>query len=261
MDKQKKKIPLKKIDSFNASLSIEASLSFCLFFFAVLALVFPLEILAVQNLIQISLDEAASETLSVFSGQEESLVSALFVQEYFQSRIRQRAGPSVVVRGGHQGISLRLSHQEDYLELIARYEVRIPVPLLSIKPIECVQRVKKRFWIGSDFRDGFDENLLYVYQTKTGGVYHINRNCWHLKSEVHQKEEQDIEHVRNKNGAKYHACEVCSSYGNSGSVYITDYGTRYHSLSNCRELKLQIHQVTLQEAEGKSICKDCMRSK
>ena len=53
--------------------------------------------------------------------------------------------------------------------------------------------------------------------------------------------------------------EYCGGKENEGTVFITDYGNRYHTSLNCGELKRTVRSVTLPEAEeaGLRACKKC----
>lgn len=104
-----------------------------------------------------------------------------------------------------------------------------------------------------------EEETQEVYVSKRAGrVYHIDKGCTHLTRGINDCNYQDIGNQRNKAGAKYYPCKSCGG-GNSGSVYYTDYGTRYHSSPDCHQLSRDINTITLDAAKerGYGPCSKC----
>lgn len=68
---------------------------------------------------------------------------------------------------------------------------------------------------------------------------------------------ESVENLRNESQGKYHACEKCMGGRIPASVYITDYGDRYHSTLACSGLKRTVYAIPLSEAVGKGACSKC----
>ena len=66
-----------------------------------------------------------------------------------------------------------------------------------------------------------------------------------------------VDHLRNKDGGKYHACARCMRGTSMGGVYITDYGRNYHSSVQCSGLKRTIRAVKKSQCGGRPACSKC----
>lgn len=97
----------------------------------------------------------------------------------------------------------------------------------------------------------------YVYITETGTVYHRSRDCSHLKISIKVVDANELGSERNSDGAKYYSCERCRGSSNSGLVFITGEGNKYHSNASCSGLKRTIKVVKLSEVGGRGPCSGC----
>lgn len=114
---------------------------------------------------------------------------------------------------------------------------------------------------GSEENDENDDNAEddeYVYVAKTGQVYHVDQNCTYIAITVSEASRDDIGSLRNNSGAKYYPCEYCGYTVNS-VVYITAFGNRYHSKSDCSRINRDVSKITKTQAaaEGKRPCSKC----
>lgn len=100
-----------------------------------------------------------------------------------------------------------------------------------------------------------EEELVYI--TRSGSAYHRERGCRYLNPAIQMVDRNDAENADTEDGGKYTPCLVCG--GESGLVYITEGGNRYHSTVNCTGLKRTIESVTLTEAieAGRHPCPSC----
>lgn len=173
--------------------------------------------------------------------------------------------------GGFDGIRFddsKLMQGNNDIDIVARYKIRIPVRLFGLFEKEVIQRVRLRGWNGqeltplylaSEENTGDDKNdEAIVYVAETGTVYHLNRNCSHIKLSV-----RAIEGIptwqRNNTGEKYYPCESCLKHDHpeTGTYYITSYGDRYHQIKDCSRLKRTIYEVPLSEVSHMRPCKRC----
>ena len=93
-----------------------------------------------------------------------------------------------------------------------------------------------------------DEEIVYV--TPTGRVYHRERNCTYLLPRVRALPAGELNRERNESGGRYYACETCRP-GKSGTVYVTEYGNRYHSSRNCSTISRTVKEVKLSAVVGR----------
>ncbi|MCI8416967.1 MAG: hypothetical protein HFI33_05605 [Lachnospiraceae bacterium] len=151
----------------------------------------------------------------------------------------------------------KIMERNAQIELIAEYEIRNPWMLLGTGTLPVRQRQICRAWVGSQGAGTEGEWEEMVYVTPYGEVYHRDMECRHLKLSIQMTTQAGAEAGRNKNGDRYHACSGCCSEQGSGSVYVTDYGNRYHQDLNCQGLKRTVYLVFASEAQGKGVCKSC----
>lgn len=172
------------------------------------------------------------------------------------------------IRGGASGVSTAGSSmfdEEGKLLLTVSYQFSPVSRLPVLGSIPVVQRTAARSFFGkerevkSDETEEEEEESEKVYVSETGTVYHRKSTCSHLKLSVRQVLFDDVAAARNKDGEKYRPCEYCCRQPVEESVFITDYGNRYHRTLSCGELKRSVRTMTLEEAEEKGLraCKTC----
>lgn len=143
-----------------------------------------------------------------------------------------------------------------YIDLKASYFVKLPISFFGVKGINLSQNSCSRKWTGMNL--GGDDLDPYVYYTDTGQVYHLTDCCPYLDLTIRSVKYREIEALRNKNGAKYSSCSRCvAKITAEDKVYITDYGTAYHTILNCSALKRTIHMVHLSEVGNRRLCSKC----
>ena len=137
-----------------------------------------------------------------------------------------------IIAGGSRGMDCsasRMSVRTGIGTLNAEYQVKIPVPVFGIRPVKCRETMKIKAWSGYEKEGLSDMGNDTVYVTENGLVYHKD----------------------------YH-CEHCMK-GNAGTIYITNFGDRYHSSLSCSGLKRTIYAIPVSEAAGKGACSKCGR--
>lgn len=218
-------------------------------------------------LVQESMEEAlvyASRTIAIScyeESQEEQKSPAVLLAEArlaLHRGLKENACPVHFIRGGTAGVSLLASQLTgDHIILRASYEMRLPCVLLGSYSFHFVQCAQSRKWIGNrslEQGEGSDEQWVYI--TPYGSVYHRDRTCRYLDLNIHAVNRQSLSVLRNADRNIYWKCESCGSSGN-GTVYVTDYGTRYHSSLSCAGLKRTIYMVKLSQVGGKKACSKC----
>lgn len=218
-------------------------------------------------LVQESMEEAlvyASRTLAITcygeSPEEQKTQAGLFAeaQLIFQKGLKESDCPVAYIQGGALGISLFSSELTgDDIVLRASYEMQMPCVMLGSYRFHFVQCAQSRKWIGNrslEAGDGMED--VWVYVTPYGTVYHCDRNCRFLDLSIRAVNRHSLLTLRNADRAIYRKCESCARSGGE-TVYITDYGTRYHSSLTCKGLKRTIYMVKLSQVGGKTACSKC----
>jgi len=196
--------------------------------------------------------------------EEYPLSSVLFSYTYVKTQVEKYAGreylDKTVLKNGRAGIYYGKSKimEDDRIDLVALYEVSGLFSYSGLKGIPMYNRFYGHVWNGYNVekQGNLEEEEIYVFITKSGTVYHRNRNCTYLNPSIEAVYFEDVKDKRNAGGAIYYACERCGS--KSGTVvYITEQGNRYHSSLECSGLKRTVYTIKLSETGGRSPCSKC----
>lgn len=240
--------------------TIEAALAVPLFFFAVLALFYMMEVMTIRTSIRSGMQYAAKQAAS------EAYVRRWITPGSLEADIVEAVGGdrlerSIVVNGsgGIHCEASRMSAITGILELRVSYQVKLPIPVFAALPVPMEESMQMKGWNGY-VRTGFqgqEDDTVYI--TENGVVYHRDYHCNYLELSIRMVSFSEIGALRNESQGKYHACERCVHGEAASQVYLTDYGDRYHNSLNCSGLKRTIYAVPLSEAAGKGACSKCSK--
>lgn len=241
------------------SITVEAALTIPIFLFAVLCLVYLLEIRAIRISIHSAAQGAAKNAaedivtipvLNLFK-MKSDMVSLIGADRLDRS----------IIEGGHSGISCLGSwYQSKTGEIHVRvnYKIELPFPgFLNLKARQKDEFIVKA-WTGyekPDMKDDDDDQIVYI--TDTGTVYHTNYQCTYLQLSIRFIPSSGLSGLRNLGGARYRACGKCVSGSPMAGIYVTDNGYRYHNSLNCSGLKRSIRAVKKSKVLGKGACSRC----
>lgn len=253
------------------SLTLEAACVMPWFLFAMLAVMQFFKIVTISAAVLAGMQDTAKDMaayayiqrlgVSAGEGLTADLVTGGLSAAYAKGRIEQKASFSADDGVLHLW---RSSFHEDIIDLAVTYSAKNTYTLLPIPKVKSALRARVRAWTGrdgdgsGDAEEGGEEQGEMVLVTETGTVYHKDPNCTHLKLSIHRVDRSALGTLRNKSGGKYHACERCG--GGGSSLYITDYGDRYHSSLSCSGLKRTVKRVPLSEVENRRACSKCGKS-
>ena len=268
------------------SMTVEAAFVVPLSFFAVLVFLNLFLFLEVQMRIQTELADMSRELMSVgtvLAGEGDdaedengiinaaSILRSLGAEAYLRFRMDEKTGGSSWlshIKKGASGFSFAGSSlYENGAEIRIRisYSYVFDNGLFGIGAVPVTQQVVARGFSGvgrtkdgNPDEDGEDEKKV-VYVAENGTVYHRISDCTYLKPRIERIGKEEVSARRNASGAKYYACEVCGAETSGSSVYITRYGTRYHTTISCRELLRTFTEMTEEEALAKGLhaCSKC----
>lgn len=265
----------------NASLTVEASVAFPVFFFAVMYLIQMFYVLRAELVIAetgiTEAREAAAYSYAAerLAGGENAVAETLL--EIFDQKIVQDVAMTTIfyarcdkeileqarVAQGLGGIwvSSETAGAKNYAEI--HYRVKPPDVLTKGEGRFYVMRIVYRDWTGEgDLQREQGESTETgntVYMTEHGSVYHRKRNCSYIKIDVTPVLAEHVGSERNASGAKYYACEFCTPVLCNGmQVFITEYGTRYHEVSTCSAIKRTVRECKLDEVKDQyRACSKC----
>ena len=149
---------------------------------------------------------------------------------------------------------LSLTGNEDEIKIVATYYVKAPLKIFDFEGIYLTNSFYSKTFTGYSKLEGEDE---YVYITHGSEVYHTSTDCTALKTTIESCLYSEIKEKRNKDGAKYYECEKCKKAENTGILYYTPYGNRYHYKSDCSELKINVYKIPISEKGERRQCYFC----
>ncbi len=160
--------------------------------------------------------------------------------------------PLLYVDGGTAGFNfMETSVEGNYIDVRVNYQMTFPVGLLGKYSYDVSQRARCRKWVGYDKAEDTVDSA-YVFITEKGEVYHTNYHCTYLNPSVRRIHSSDLKSERNVGGEKYAPCKRCSRGKSPESfIFVTDYGTSWHSDVTCTEIKHNIKKVPLEEVKDK----------
>lgn len=210
-------------------------------------------------------EEHYGKTKYIFVKKEDPCLMLLSIvtitQNYMdrQLKLHKTAREMAVLAAGVQG------SQSDMIRLRRVYAASLTPKCPGIQTILLENHCIVHKFNGYDAINGdvTGESAIYVFLTEHGSVYHRKRSCKHLNIDILPVSGRDVGAKRNKDGKIYDTCKKCLKLTKEElkrtTVFITDYGVKYHTEINCPDLKRSLHVVLLSQAEGRAACKDCCR--
>ena len=258
-----------------ASMTLEAAFVLPLFLFAILNILFAVNIIGTQSRINAALHQVGNKMAFAGYGYHaalgenipDGLAGIALTEGYARGQIVEYVGSSYLdkscVKGGSGGLSFAGSsvmREGDMIDLRVSYRVRPFASLMGFDGFMVSQRYYGKAWTGYDASGSvsdFNEEDPMVYITETGTVYHLDRNCTYLNPKVEAVSAEGAAGRRNASGEKYAPCGFCGSASGGKEVYITNYGNSYHRMLNCPGLKRTIYTVPLSEVGARGRCSKC----
>lgn len=246
------------IPDSKGSVTVEAAISIPIFLFAVLCLVYLLEIQAIRTSIHSAVQSAAKNAA------EDIVIIPVLNLFKFRSDIVNFIGSDrldrSIIDGGSSGISCLTSwYQPDTGEIHVNvsYKVRLPFPGFLNPGVRQKEQFVVKAWTGYEKSQMEGEDGRIVYVTDEGSVYHTNYQCTYLQLSVRFVPSSGLTSLRNLSGGKYYACEKCTHGSVMAGVYITDNGGKYHNSLNCGGLRRSIRAVKKTDISGMGSCSRC----
>lgn len=256
-----------------ASMTIEACFVLPFFLFAFLNIISIMEIYRLQGNMSAAMHDTAKQmAVHGYEYRQISQDTAGAAQSlgltylYAAGKVCTKLGTAYLdnspLAGGGASISWLRScvmQEDDCIDLVAEYRIEPPAAVVGYQSRILYNRIRTRAWTGYDNAgNGCDGNAEeeIVYITPEGGVYHRSRGCSYLKLSITAVDKGFVDAHRSEDGSKYYACGECGASCGS-TVYITNYGNRYHSSLGCSSLKRTISAVPISEVGDRGACSKC----
>lgn len=237
------------------SATVEATIAMPIFIFAMLALYH----MNMCRIAELQVYEMVTECSEYVAEQgyikEECLVTPTVIKKKYLDNDEL---VSRYIKGGQNGVVFVGSYidKEHMLHLKVKYFIVINVPLIKnfykVKSYE----IKQRCYVGYDEIYSCENNTdeQYVYITDNMDVYHVSRNCTHLRLS------KKIVSFSKAKKDHYMPCDFCVKNGKIRNyVIVTEQGTKYHIDSNCSGLKRTVKRVRLSSVSGLGGCSRCAK--
>lgn len=238
-----------------ASLTVEASLVLPIFLFAMILIGCMGLLIRCQDEMQWNLTRIAREASAEYGARESKACKNVLYYKTKLMTYMEGSGFSVSFQDS------RLLKENEEIDLVADYRVKLPFSFFSFNNCLFRQRVHTRAFVGVETRDsaGQEDNHI-VYVAATGKVYHERLDCTYLKLSISQVKYGDLESLRNQGGGKYKTCEKCCKnreFISTDPVWITNYGDRFHSSSSCSGIRRSIQEMKRSEVGNRTPCSKC----
>ena len=241
-----------------AGITIEASIAIPLFLFAVLCLVYMIEVKAIQTKIYF-----AAETADKVMAQDVVMIPVVNVpklEKIMIETIGEERLDRSILEGGSRGLDCSrsfFSFLTGEVHVTVRYSVRLPFPEFMGISARCREEIVVRGWTGFKNENSELDDEQIVYMTDNAAVYHEDYNCTYLQLSIQFIPYLVVQNRRNFYGERYRRCEKCSWNQNMSGIYITDKGNRYHSSLTCSGLKRSIYVLRRSQVHGIGGCSRC----
>lgn len=150
-------------------------------------------------------------------------------------------------------------YQTEWVRIEKSIDMEPVIPVVAFPSAKIQLGCHARKWIGYDIikNNSQAKEEEWVYITKTGTVYHRNRNCSYLNPTIHCGNMSMVNQLRNRDGERYRCCEICGRRCQSGICFYTEYGNCYHSSLQCSGLKRTVEKVPLSKVGNRRPCSKC----
>ncbi len=267
-----------------ASMTVEACIAMPIFIFAMMTLIYIIQIINVQTKLQgvihdysvqaakySSIYELNQYDLDMHIGDEENRnfmyrmlgngIGAVTAKTIILSWLPDDFTKNANIEGEDFGLHLYHSSfldGDEFVDIVLTYKINFPFGLLGDNGYEFTQRARVKTFACINDTSAIEREEIedVVYITYTGKVYHTNRYCTYIKIDVTKVNKETIPTLRNESGGKYYECERCKKH-NGLEVFITKYGDRFHTDINCSSLKRGVLEIPLSEAKDRRLCSKC----
>lgn len=253
-----------------ASMTVETALVLPLFCFFMIHMGSAIEMIRLHGNLEVALWDAGRQ-VGIYGGiltegqspdgEEENgdnrLGTVAVSYTYVKNQIRKQLGEEYLEQSPlEHGIDslqfLESNTEDDICEIVVTYGISPLTEMLGFRKFRMANRYYGHLWNGYKI-PGTGDDEEYVYITEDSEVYHVNRECTHLRLSIHRVEAADIPKW-------YQPCEKCvgqNLVSEAPDYYICTEGERYHARRDCPGLKRTVFCIAEKDAEGYRKCSRC----
>lgn len=254
----------------SGSMTVEAALALPIFLFAFLNLLSIIEIYRFQGNMSMAMHTTVKEMTvygHAYSQMREDpnrLESYGITYLYGAGRVKSCMSDAylarIPVKNGYTGIQWNQSDmaKNQCVDLVATYRVKSMAPGVSSYSIPMYSRMRSRMWTGYEIplmkEEQTKERIVFI--TPEGNAYHMSKSCSYLRLSIRSVDRKKVSSLRNQDGCIFYPCKLCGNKENN-TVFITLYGSNFHTTMQCSALKRSIEAVPLSKVGGRHMCSKC----
>jgi hypothetical protein len=244
----------------NASLTVEAAMTFPFYILVILSLASFINIIGLQSSIQMRLEETARQVNSVayitlansnVSSSSSNINALLFQTIFLSDDIKSLCDNSHIKNGSH-GISFSNSAVDinnQTADIVITYTVNIPFIPNNLIQIPFSQHCRLKLFTGY-MPNALDEpQNTTVYMTANGTVYHTNKYCTYLIKYTDTITKSSLASYQKRKKRKYSGCTACArnQYDFDSIIYLCETGYVYHYSKDCYYLTSHIFECSYKD--------------
>ena len=172
--------------------------------------------------------------------------------------IQGKRSRSLMERAQTLAVTVKAPESDPYVRLYDYSRMELPYAAIGFNSGLTAQKAVVRAWIGYTGEDISGISETFVYVTPDGSVYHKSAGCTYLRLSIRSVPGERLDGERNQSGSKYDPGEICvKNAAPARTVYVTNYGDRYHNNRSCSGLKRTVMMVPLSRVGGRGACSKC----
>lgn len=275
----------------NGSITLEAAITIPLFAFALLTVIYIMNIIHLQTTLQMALeetvrnisqaayissefysltkeqqDEAINNDYSIIENVGASFISTNYIKKQFlDDKMTSFLNKSYIINGS-EGISFlhsSMNLEDNIIDVILTYNVSIPFMPDKLFSFKLSNRCYTRIYMGKDMEKEQLPSTFYVYYTVYGKVLHTNKYCRYLLNYSEALPYNQLFIGRNPE-----LCLLCSDDETSATlrqhnpvVYLTSDYQVFHLTLNCQSFTGDIFRLERTSLKENELCEECMKGK
>lgn len=267
------------------SLTLEAAIVLPLYMFFLVSILYILNILHIENVLQAAMEEAArnvnsyayvAEQFEELSEDEQATVgshdagfvlslaknqvSKITIKNSFLTDRIKNIADSSYIKNGYKGIIISFESNDlsEFVDFNISYMISLPFLPSGIFYIPITQRCYFKPFTGTDITEKKGDYTEYVYITATGAVYHTTPYCTYINR--YYDIITDRENVDWNTAEGYHACPHCA-YGQpiGPASFICPGRMVYHNRTDCAYIETSIYKIPKDQAGTMPMCSRCQK--
>lgn len=258
-----------------ASMTVETALVLPLFCFFMIHMGSAIEMIRLHGNLEVALWDAGRQ-MGIYGGllegehsaneedTEDRLQTMAASYIYVKNQIRNQLGEEYLEQSPlEHGIDslqfLESRTEDDICEIVVTYGISPLTEMLGFRKFRMANRYYGHLWNGYEI-PGTEDAEEYVYVTEDSQVYHVNRECTHLRLSIRWVEATNLPRG-------YHPCEKCMGQKKENSVledtgyYVCTEGECYHRRRDCSGLRRTVFCIAKKDAAGYRECSRCGKAR